>query len=169
MAKKKQDWRTKFLLVFVLFLCVLFSSTAVLLFFGMLPTIVAYFVDRSKEKLKPLTVGAMNFAGCFPFVMELWTVSDHSIEAAMELVREPKTIIIIYMAAVIGYLIDWAMSGLVAKIVQQKARIRLKEIKSLQESLIERWGEKVTGHIPIDEDGFPIDKTTAGEENADKT
>ncbi|MEM6780371.1 MAG: hypothetical protein AAF569_00750 [Pseudomonadota bacterium] len=159
--KKKTSFRTKFTMIFLIAMGVIFSSTAVILLIGMLPTIVAVIIDNSKEKLKPLTVGAMNLAGCFPFVLESWVSGSNDISVALDTVLEPRTFSIIYMAAAIGYLIDWSLSGIVAQIMVQKGRARLKEIDRIQESLIERWGPEVKGEMQLDEYGFPIDQEGA--------
>lgn len=156
--KKKMGFRDQFTLAFLVAMGMIFKSTAIVLMIGMIPTFVAIFVDRSKEKLKPLTVGAMNLAGCFPFILELWISGDNEVSSALSKVLEPRTFVTIYLAAAIGYLIDWAMTGIVAQIMYQKGQARLKEIDAIQESLIERWGPEVKGDMQLDEYGFPVDK-----------
>ena len=131
-------------------------STALIFFIGLLPMFVAFFVDRSKKKTKAITVGAMNIAGCAPFIMELWQ-GDPSMEKAVSIIADPMAIIVIYSAAGIGYIIDWAMSLLVASVLYQRGASRKKAIEERQKELIERWGEEVTGQIPLDHEGFPVD------------
>ncbi len=159
--KKKMGFREQFTMAFLIAMGMIFKSTAVMLLIGMIPTLVAIVVDKSKEKLKPLTVGAMNLAGCFPFVLELWLSGDNDISSALSKVLEPRTFVTIYLAASIGYLIDWAMTGIVAQIMYQKGQARLKEIDELMESLVERWGPEVKGDLQLDEYGFPVDKEGA--------
>lgn len=159
--KKKMGFREQFTIAFLIAMGMIFKSTAVMLLIGMIPTLVAIIVDKSKEKLKPLTVGAMNLAGCFPFVLELWVSGDNDISSAMSKVLEPRTFVTIYLAASIGYLIDWAMTGIVAQIMYQKGQARLKEIDELMDSLVERWGPEVRGEMQLDEYGFPVDKEGA--------
>ena len=156
-TKKPLGLRGQLALGFFVALGVVFSSTAVILFFGMLPTIAAYYYDRSKEKLTALTVGAMNLAGCFPFVLELWVGEGHNIDAGLSKLKELRTAVIIYMAAAIGWLLDWAMTGIVATIMVQKGRARLQDIEKRQETLIKRWGKEVTGKVPLNSEGYPID------------
>lgn len=159
--KKKGGLKEKVTLAFLIVMGVIFKSTAVILIVGMLPTIVAAIIDTSKEKLKALTVGAMNLAGCFPFVLEVWITGDNDVSSALSKVLEPRTFVTIYLAAAIGYLIDWSMSGIVAQIMYQKGQGRLKEIDKIQKSLIERWGQEVKGEMQLDEYGFPVDKEGA--------
>lgn len=146
------------------FLCVLgiaFSSTSVVLVLGMLPTIAAYIWDRSKDKMTAFTVGAMNLAGCFPFLLELWLTEGHDINTAFGKFEEIRTWIVIYLAAMIGWMIDWAMTGIIASIMVQKGQYRMQDIRKIKEKLIERWGPEVTGQIPLDEFGYPVDQEAA--------
>ncbi len=136
---------------------IVFLPTTIFLFFAMMPTLVASLVDRSGKGTRALTVGAMNLAGSTPFLLELWT-GGHTAENALTLISNPRTIIVIYCAAGIGYLIDWAMSGIVATVMIQRSASRLKEIKKRQADLVERWGQEVTGLLPLDAYGFPFEK-----------
>lgn len=138
-----------------------FLPVAVILFIGLLPTFVAFYADRNKKKIKPITVGAMNIAGCMPFIMELWT-TDMSMSKALSIIVDPMAIIVIYSAAGVGYLIDWAVTMLVANFLYQRGGSRKNTIEKRQAELIERWGEEVNGKIPIDHEGFPVEGS-AGE------
>ena len=135
---------------------IVFMSSAVILFIGLLPMFVAFFVDKRKKKTKAITVGAMNIAGCVPFVMELWTGAP-SMEKALTIILDPMAIIVIYAAAGIGYLIDWAVTLLVAGFMYQRGVARKEAILKRQKELVERWGEEVTGKMVLDPEGFPIE------------
>lgn len=155
--RKSKGAGAQLLGLFSLVAAVVFMPTTILLFFGMLPTLVAGLVDRTGKGTKALTVGSMNLAGCTPFLFDLWT-KGHTAENALAIISDPRTIIVIYCAAGIGYLIDWAMSGIVATIMIQRSASRLKEIKKRQAALVERWGPEVTGTVPLDAYGFPVEK-----------
>lgn len=159
---KKNLWsrlKIQVFLVGFLVLSAVFLPTAVLLFISLLPMFVAFFVDPTRKKLKAVTVGAMNMAGCMPFLMELWT-TDHTLEKAFNIIFDPMAIIVIYAAAGVGYLIDWTMTSLVANIVYQQALLRKKAIEERQAQLVERWGLEVNGTIPLDSEGFPLSGDT---------
>lgn len=155
-AKKKKGaaWKKQILLIAGILSSVVFSAMAVILAIGMIPTFVAAIVDRTEGKMRTLTIGAINFAGCAPFMVEIFQ-KGNNIEVAINYIIQPRTIVVIYFAAAMGYLIDWAMTGIVSSIMVQKSKSRLKEIKKEQEALAERWGAEVTGTIPLDEYGFP--------------
>lgn len=162
--KKGKSWSSQILLVFALLTMVIFMPTTILLLFGMLPTVVAAVVDR-KGGTRAITVGSMNLAGCIPFLLDLWT-SGHTAANAVSLITNPSTIVVMYAAAAIGYMIDWALSGIIATIMIQRTTARLEAIRKRQDELIERWGPEVTGDIPVDPDGFPLDDGEAGSASA---
>lgn len=167
MAKKKKKknfgWKGQILLIVMIMVCVLFSSMALILAIGMIPTIVAAIVDRSEGRLRAMTVGCINFAGCAPFMIEVFK-HGNSLETAVTYILQPRTIVVMYFAAAMGYLIDWAMTGIVSSIMVQKTKGRLKDIDKEQKALIERWGPEVTGDIPLDEYGFARETMARAEE-----
>jgi hypothetical protein len=143
-----------FLVVGILMAAILLPST-VLLLVGMLPTVVAFLVDRSRKKNKAFTVGSLNLAGCTPFLLDLW-MQGHSFDQSMVIISNPTAIVVMYSAAAVGYVIDWAMSGLVANVLYQRGQARSKAIRKQREELIERWGKEVTGEEKLDQHGFPV-------------
>lgn len=157
-AAKGRGWRAQVFLIASLLLAVVFLPTTFLLCIGMLPTPMAALIDRSRQKTKVMAVGSMNLAGCSPFLIELWR-NGNDFEKAFDIVTDPKAIIVMYAAAAIGYMINWAMTGIVSSLLYEKGRARQKAILEQQEELRQRWGEKVTGKIPLDEYGFPVDPT----------
>jgi len=155
-AKKNKGAGFLILGVTVLGSAALFLPTTIILMIGMLPTAAAAFVDKSGKNLKALTVGGMNLAGTMPFLFDLWA-SDHTMGNAFRLITNPRTIIVIYCAAAIGYMIEWAMTGIVTAILSQRAEMRLRDIKKAQDRLVQKWGPEVTGELPLDESGFPLE------------
>lgn len=166
MAKKKKKNKTGFkgMVLTILFVlsAALFLPTTVFLFFAMLPTCAAYFADR-KGGWKAITVGAMNMAGCTPFLLALWTGGNTTADA-LGLITNPLTVIVIFAAASIGFLIEWAMSGIVVTIMSQRAKMRLGDIEKRRKNLVERWGTEVAGDTPLDIYGFPLEQTAEEEE-----
>ena len=164
---KKLGFKRNLFLVFIIILAVVFHPTTLLLSVGMLPTFVVLLVDRTQGKTKTFTVGAMNLAGCVPFVLEVW-IRGHTVETAMDYIMQPRTIVVMYFAAAIGYLIEWAMIGIVMAVMKEKGKMRLKEIDKISEDLIRRWGKSVTGKIPLDPYGFPLETKEDKEEDKEE-
>ena len=158
MARRKKaplGWRGRVLGIAFLVLGIVFIPSAILLCVGMLPAAIALLVDRSGKAVRGLTVGAMNLAGCSLFLVQLWT-HGNKVETALSIIANPQTIIVIYNAAAAGYMIDWALTGIVSTLMVQKGQARQKEIAKIQTQLVERWGPEVTGEIPLDSYGFPL-------------
>lgn len=163
--KKSFGWKGQILLIVAMLLCVLFSAVAVIMVIGMIPTIVASIVDRSEGRMRAMAIGAINFAGCAPFMIEVFK-KGNNMETAITYITQPRTIVVMYFAAAMGYLIDWAMTGIVSSIMVQRTKGRLRDIQKLQKELTDQWGPEVTGTIPLDEFGFPKDMTPPKAEEA---
>ncbi len=157
MAKKKKTsgWKGHVFLIMALLGAVMFSAVMIIFVIGMIPTLVAGVVDKTHGRVRCLTVGAMNFAGCAPFMIEVFN-KGNDVSVALAYIAQPRTIVVIYFAAAMGYLIDWAMTGIVSSIMVQRARAKLKNMEKQKKDLIERWGPEVTGTMPLDEYGFAV-------------
>ena len=164
MAKKKAtqkkrknalSWQGQLILVILVLCSVLFAATSIILIAGMLPSIVAGYLDQTKEKMRGITIGAMNLAGCTPFVMHLW-MTETTVDNALNILTDPLVWMIMYGAAAIGYCIEWAVVGTVSVFMGERAQVRIKSIEKQQEQLRERWGEEVSGTMPLDQYGFPL-------------
>ncbi len=150
-AKPKNSgggWRGQVLLISILGLAAAFLPFAVLLILGMMPTLVSFLIiDRTRSKTLTLIVGFLNFSGCFPFLLEL-AGTERTIAIGLEIGLNPANLVIMYASAAAGYMIDWAMTGLVANIMATKGRGRLKDIEARKKELIRRWGPEVSGAAP---------------------
>ena len=153
--KQKSSWRVNLFLAVLFFMGLMFMSSALILFIGLLPMIVAFFTDRNTKKTRAVTVGAMNLAGCAPFILELWT-TEPTMDKAVSIIADPMAIIVMYSAAGVGYIIDWALTKITSNLMYQRGTSRVKDIEKRQQELIERWGEEVNGKIPLDHEGFPV-------------
>lgn len=148
----------KLIIVCICILGYVFLPTTIFLAIGMMPTLAAFTIDRSVGKSKTICVGFMNFAGCFPFVLQLWTdYGQPTIENALTLIADVQNIIIVYLLAAGGYAIDVAVTGITATLIIQRLNSRLEHVKDKQKKLEEEWGEKVTGKYVLDEFGFPLE------------
>jgi len=154
-TKKGMGFKGFLLMFFVVLVMVIFTPTTLILLVGMLPTLVAYVVDRSPEKNKTFTIGAMNFAGCFPYLLGLWA-GENTVQVSLNYLGNPQTIIIIYMIAGLGYLINWLVTIGVSNILVQKSHLRINRIDKEKQILKDRWGSEVNGKYNLDEHGFPM-------------
>ena len=136
-----------------LLMSMVFLPTTVLLVIGLLPTFAAFFL---RNPMKILCVGAINLAGASPFLLELWK-SGHTIDISLQLIMDPKNIVVVYCAAAAGYIIDWVVTTIVSTYKVQTGKARVASIKKEQKKLVERWGKEVTGDYEMDERGFALE------------
>lgn len=144
------------MLTFIAASAALFLPTTLLLIVGMLPTFAMLVFDQTTDKTRAMTVGAMNLTGCMPFILELWQ-RDHTVNMALTYLTQPRTIVVMYFSAAIGYMIEWMVTGIVAGLAVQKAKARLSAVTKRKEELEKRWGREVTGQLRLDDEGFPVD------------
>lgn len=141
------------LIVFVL-TALVFYKVSILLLIGMLPTIAARLIDKTPDRTKVLTVGFMNFAGCFPYCFDLFSRKGGEIASIIPIISNPMNIVIMYAAAGLGYIIEWGIVGFVASLMVQRGRQRLVDIKKTHEAIVKKWGPEATGEIEVDAKGF---------------
>lgn len=154
--KSGPSGQVKIFMVATLGMAIVFLPSTVLLGVGMMPSFTVMFVDPARARTKVVTVGALNLAGCVPFLLDLWT-QGHSIDQAFSIVADPKAIIVMYAAAAAGYLLDWSLSAVVAGVLFQRGKTRQVGIRKRQEELVTRWGTEVTGDVALDPYGFALE------------
>jgi hypothetical protein len=126
----------------MLALSVVAAPIAVLLVAGMIPTIVAYIVDRTPWRTLTLTVGPLNLAGTAPYCLLLWFGTD-TIQALGQYLGNVWVWLIMYLAAGIGWLLHLGMP-LIVRIVLEGALDRRKgRLLQLQSELRADWGAAV--------------------------
>lgn len=158
-SRGNQAWRAQIFLIFVMIGAIVFLPTTMLVFVGMLPTFVAFLVKGRGYMGTVVGIGAMNLAGISPFLIALWK-DGQEFNKSLEILSDPKSYCVMYAAAALGHLINWAMGGIVGSIMYETGKRRLKEIEKRQEELIDRWGEEVSGSLALDDAGFPLGQNT---------
>ncbi|PWC81704.1 hypothetical protein TSH100_26315 [Azospirillum sp. TSH100] len=147
--KKKGGALTLILLIVPAALIVL--PTTILFGIGMIPTIVAYVVDRDPDKSAPITVGGLNFCGCMPFAIDLWK-HQHTIGAAAKVFADPLSWLVMYSAAAVGWGIYYGIPPMVAGLEVTRAEKRVEVLKQKKVALVQEWGPDVAGDY-FDESG----------------
>ena len=123
-------------------LLVLSPATLMVAAFGLLPAIVAWTVDRSKNKAAAHSVGCLNLAGVFPYLLPVWFAGD-GIGAAMNVLTDALALAIMYGAAACGWVLFLSLPPAVWAVQKAVAERRVIELKADQERLVQQWGEKV--------------------------
>ena len=138
----KQGQLTLWLSVGFVGLVIMSLPTVMLIFFGMLPTIVSAIIDRTPKRNATFCVGGINLCGVFPYMMELW-VGDNSMEGAMRILTDVFSLLVMYGAAAFGWMIFQSLPPVVATFVTVLAQSRVASLRSTQRQLIDEWGKDV--------------------------
>ncbi|MGB4101836.1 MAG: hypothetical protein WBK91_08035 [Alphaproteobacteria bacterium] len=151
-AVKPARGKGKQALFIVMMILVVIWPTACLLIPAMLPTLVSLITDRDKEKALALTVGATNFAGILPFILQLWQMGQN-LDNAMKLMRDPMTWFVALLGAGVGYVIYMVVPGFVATVMAGTAGGRVARMQHNMEELKRIWGPDVATTKQFDEYG----------------
>ena len=116
-------------------------SSLMILSIGMLPTLVAFFCDRTEHKYAVYCVGGLNFCGTLPFLLKL--VSNHSLSAAMNIMGNVFSLGIIYGAAGLGWLLFLSIPPVISTFLIIMSDSRVKSLKTIQQRIIDEWGSSV--------------------------
>lgn len=133
---------TKILLFLIILALILFLPTTIILLAGMMPTIIAYVVDRTPEKYEAVTVGSMNVCGVLPFILDLW-MTDNTLEYVLILITDPITWLTMYVAAGVGWLILMGVPRGYAMLSSRVAQAKLSGLQKTRVAMLEEWGAEL--------------------------
>lgn len=136
------------ILLMLAFIGVIAAGTLILTFFGMLPTLVAYFVDNSKDKSAAFTVGSINFIGVFPYVLTLWGGLNTANEA-WNMIGDVFILLVMYSAAAFGWLLHLAMPSIISSFVIVMQQRKVAQLRGEQKDLIDEWGAEVAAIVEM--------------------
>lgn len=117
--------------------------TLLVMFVGLLPTIVAAVVERGSNRYAWVCVGGANFAGLAPWLFNLW-FGHHTLAFAIEQVTSITLLLVAYGAAGAGSLLYLGLPPVVAAIMASTSQRRAVGLQASQRKLVEQWGDGVT-------------------------
>jgi hypothetical protein len=126
--------------IIALFVAALPSAT--LLCFAMLPTMCAFMIDSTAQRYATRCVGILNFAGCWPYLINLWT-TGHDMVSAMQILLSPLPWLVIYGSAALGWLCFLSFPAVAWALMDVFAGRRIAHLRKEQRRLIEDWGDDV--------------------------
>jgi hypothetical protein len=118
--------------------------TWIVIFFGLMPTMVALIIDRSRYRYAWIAVGGLNFAGTAPYLVDMW-FGQHNIGAAINILTDPFKLIVMYGAAGMGWALCMAFPPIVGAFIDVAAQRKIASLRGDQQKLISLWGKEVTG------------------------
>ncbi|MDV7339383.1 acyl-CoA synthetase [Terasakiella sp. A23] len=132
-------------------------ASLVLVCFGLLPTFVAVLIDRSPQRFAFFSVFAMNFAGIFPFLLDLW-MGSNSMSVAIDSLTDVFSLFTMYGLAALGWVLFAVTPPIVTTVMTFIAQRRVAILRAKQKKLLQEWGEDVTGEnstVPNGEEAEP--------------
>jgi hypothetical protein len=128
---------------------IFFPAVVILVLIGMVPTIVAYAIDKTPGKYAMFCVGGINFTGVFPALTDLWS-GNPSISASLKIAGDPFSLILMYGAAGLGWAIYMFIPPIISAGLAVAAQHRIQQLRSDQRALIQEWGPAIAAtHTPV--------------------
>ena len=139
--RKRGGGGMTWVLVVTASLLVIALPTMIILFFGLLPSVVAFIIDRTKGKSAAITVSGVNLIGVFPFIMDLWK-GGNTFDQAINML-DIFTMLIMYSAAGMGWLLFMTTPVIISSFVMVLQQRKIANLRKQQKDLIEEWGPEV--------------------------
>lgn len=141
----KRSGKRKIILItlFSLTAIVLLKMTFVLFIVGLLPTIVAYYVDNSQSRSLFHSVLACNLSGVIPFVGELWA-NGNPISMVGMMLSDIQRLFIMYLSAALGWGLMYVCPIAARLLITSINQHNIHKLKYRQKRLIEEWGQDVS-------------------------
>jgi hypothetical protein len=130
--------------------------TMLLMFAGMLPTLVAALTDRSNSRYAWICVGGLNFAGLCPAVLTLW-FGHHEITYALHQVTSVRVMLLAYLAAACGWALYFIAPPIVLTIMAATSKRRAGILHAQLKKLEEEWGSEVQSKAALSAAADDID------------
>jgi hypothetical protein len=142
-AKADGTYRPLWFAIIAVVIMIISPATVIVAAFGMMPTVVAYIVDRTDQKYAAFCVGSLNFCGVFPFILEVWT-GDNTPSQAFQILTNVFKLLMMYGAASMGWMLYSLIPPIVSIILVMVAQRRVEQLKQIQEALVAEWGPEVS-------------------------
>ena len=109
---------------------------------ALVPTGVAFIMERGKGYYGGLTVGAMNMAGTAPYLADLWS-QGHTISVALGIITNVFAWMMFYGAALFGWAIYSTTPAAVSAFMTMTSGHRITALRAQQRELVQKWGPDV--------------------------
>ncbi len=116
--------------------------TVIVLLVALVPTAVAFIMERKNGYYGGLTVGALNLAGAAPYLTDLW-FHGHTIAAATSIVTSVLAWAVFYICAAIGWAIYAITPNIVSSFIAMNAGRQITSLRAKERELVQIWGPDV--------------------------
>ena len=133
--KRKITWSHILVLMLLAMVMLISLPSVILIAFGLLPTGVAFLIDRSYQHSATFSVGSLNAAGLFPYLLELWT-DYNSMDYVLAKMADVFAIAIMYGGAAFGWMLFSSLPPIVGSFYAVVNKQQIASLKSEQKKLL---------------------------------
>lgn len=119
---------------------------------GLLPSIVAYYIDITKGRTRFHTVLACNLSGVIPFMTQILKDNGTKGGYVTSLMADPMNWLEIYAWAGFGWLLVYTTPLFAQLIISMFNQGQITRYQSMQERIIKDWGNEVAHMLPNNTD-----------------
>jgi hypothetical protein len=143
---KKRSNRTIIWLIIVSVFMVAFLRTGFIFFIlAILPSVVAFYIDRSYTRSTFHTVFACNLSGALPFLARI--LKNGAAQAEIQVVMsDPLNWMIIYASAGFGWLLVYAAPTFAQGFINMLHQNQIRRLDRMQRRIINEWGKEVDSY-----------------------
>ena len=116
--------------------------SVIIVMFGMLPGLIAMIVDQEPRRYISRIVLTFNATGVAPYIAKVLSGKGAS-NMAIEIIIDPRTWLMIYTSATIGWLVYWGFPQAAIMFNNIKTQIRLQKLNYDLDKLVEEWGDDI--------------------------
>ncbi len=146
-TKRRFTWSQILVLLLIVLFMLVSLPTVILLTFGLLPTAVAFLIDRSYQHSATFSVGSLNIAGIFPYLLELW-MDYNTMDYVLHKMSDVFAIAVMYSGAAFGWALFSSLPPVVGSFYAVVNKQQIASLKAKQKKLLEQWGDDVNDDEP---------------------
>jgi hypothetical protein len=113
----------------------------ILVIFGLLPGFIAIVIDQDRDRYISHIVTSLNIAGLVPYLYKILRYGSSSV--AIELIIDPKTWLVIYSAAAVGWIIYWLIPQVAILFFTFITKSKINRLNAELDDLAREWGEDI--------------------------
>ena len=145
MSTDQAKQATKGVLPLLIFLgvgAVVVPPTIIVLAVGMIPSIVATFVNPGRVKGSIAAMTALNLAGVVPVIGFLWE-RGHTIDNALRLLADVFMWLLMFGGAGVAAFLLWGVPIVVQGVYEVQSRRMIGKLEKRRMKMIEEWGGRI--------------------------
>lgn len=116
--------------------------SVIIVLFGLLPGMVAMIIDQDPRRFISKIVLTFNGLGLAPFLIKIIR-SKSGNSVAIEIIIDPRTWMMIFAAAAVGWVLYWVFPQVALMLHNMKINLRIKHLEMEMSKLCGEWGDDI--------------------------